>query len=130
MIIVPCPAPIGAIDPAPLTSLPLDTGNVETRVDAFWTADDDYLVRIGNGNGDAWYRIDTESSATVGDDETRRAMAAFMANVTSIGTGRVSFPVGSSGRTVFRVWRVGGSNRVARTTILGVRAARSRRLPA
>lgn len=130
MNVVACPAPVGALEPAPLTSLPLGLDDVEMRLEAFWSADDAYFVRAAGAEGDAWYQIEAEPVAEVGDDATRLAMAALLSKVTAIGGGRVPFPVGSSGRTVFRVWRAGGADRTGRTRILGVRAARSRRRPA
>ncbi len=130
MNVVACQAPTGALEPAPLTSLPLGLGNVEMRLEGFWSADDAYFVRAVGAEGDSWFQIEAEPVAEVGDDATRLAMAALLSKVTPIGGGRVPFPVGTSGRTVFRVWRAGGADRTGRTKILGVRAARSRRRPA
>lgn len=62
-------------------------------------------------------------------------MGALLADIIPLGGHTVTFPVGSTGRRVYRVWR-GAKGRSAkgtaggRTKILGVRAARSRRLPA
>lgn len=130
MLVVSCTAPVGPMEPAPLTSMMLAITESSAQLDAFWLSDDSYIVRAAGVAGDSWYRIDAEPVPAVGDDETRLAMAALMANVTPIGGGRIPFPVGSTGRTVFRVWRANGTARTGRTRILGVRAARSRRQPA
>ncbi len=130
MNVVACEAPIGALEPAPLTSLPLGLDDVEMRLEAFWSSEDAYFVRAAGAQGESWFQISAEPVAEVGDDATRLAMAALLSKVTPIGGGRVLFPVGTSGRTVFRVWRAGGAERTGRTRILGVRAARSRRRPA
>jgi len=100
------------------------------RLEAFWSADDAYFVRAAGGEGESWFQIVAEQTEDVGDNAARLAMTAFLSKVTPIGGGRVPFPVGTSGRTVFRVWRAGGGDRTGRTRILGVRAARSRRRPA
>lgn len=130
MKVVPCEAPTGSLEPAPLTSLPMGLDDVEMRLEAFWGDDDSYLLRGVQAGETSWFRIDAEPLASEVDDETRRAMGALLANVTPIGGGRVPFPVGTAGRTVFRVWRANGAARTGRTRILGVRAARSRRRPA
>ena len=131
MNVVACQAPIGALEPAPLTSLPLGLDDVEMRLEAFWSVDDSYFVRAaGAEGGESWFQIEAEPIMEGGDDATRRAMNALLSNVTPIGGGHIPFPVGTSGRTVFRVWRAGGADRTGRTRILGVRAARSRRRPA
>jgi hypothetical protein len=119
---------------APITSLPIHTDLRADRLSAFWTDDDRYVVRSEGAQGVVWYRIDTGEEAD-GDAvlaasfEARRALGALMADIIPLGGGRVAFPVGSTGRRVYRVWRAakGGTGR---TKILGVRAARSRRLPA
>ncbi|MDQ8173463.1 MAG: hypothetical protein P3B76_12335 [Gemmatimonadota bacterium] len=105
---------------------------------AFWASDDAYLVRVDGPDGAAWFRIEAESavepvSADVARaaEATRVAIGTLMADVLPLGAGRVAFPVGSSGRRVFRVWRAGeGASRGGKTKILGVRAGRSRRQPA
>ena len=147
MHVVPCNAPIGTIDPAPLTSLPFHMGLDSDRMTAFWSNDDQYLVCVEGTAGTAWYRIEAEASAPASDEATRVAVGAMMADILPLGAGRIAFPVGSSGRRVYRVWRAskgaakGGANGGAncgangaskggRTRILGVRAGRSRRLPA
>ncbi len=130
MHVVSCTAPLGPMEPAPLTSMTLGVAEAGSQFDAFWLSDDSYVVRATALAGTAWFRIDAEPLSDASDDETRLAMAALLANVTPIGGGRVPFPVGSTGRTVFRVWRANGAARTGRTRILGVRAARSRRQPA
>jgi hypothetical protein len=127
MHVVACAAPIGTLEPAPLTSLPIHT-TVNDAVSAFWDGDE-YVVLVERGTGDLrWFRIDPRLSG----DEADRAPTAVpdLAGVLPIGIGRVAFPVGSTGRTVFRVWRSRAGERPGRTRILGVRAGRSRRLPA
>ncbi len=131
MQLIACDAPRGLIEPAPLTDLPLHIAVAGVHVVAFWTGDDEYVVRAQGESGTSWYRGDTGSAAERVDEDAQRVIGALMADIIPMGLGRVLFPVGSTGRTVFRVWRV--SNRSAagkRTRILGVRAGRSRRLPA
>ncbi len=136
MHVVPCNAPIGTIDPAPLTSLPFHMGLDSDRMTAFWSNDDQYLVRVEGEAGTAWYRIEAEASLPATDEAARVAIGAMMADILPLGTGRIAFPVGSSGRRVYRVWRAsrGGANAQTkangRTRILGVLAGRSRRRPA
>ena len=130
MLVVACAAPLGSIEPAPLTSMPLGIGALVTGLAAFWASDDNYFVRAESAAGTVWYRIESEAVAETTDDATRLAMAELLANVTPIGGGRVAFPLGSSGRTVYRVWRSQSTGAAARFKILAVRAARSRRLPA
>jgi hypothetical protein len=134
MHVVAIDAPIGPMELAPITSLPIHTEVRADRISAFWTDDDRYVVRSEGDHGVAWYRIDPEQetdveAAVAASLEARRALGALMADIIPLGGGRVAFPVGSTGRRVYRVWRAakGGT---ARTRILGVRAARSRRLPA
>ena len=137
MHVVACNAPIGTIDPAPLTSLPIHMDMDGGRMTAFWTSDDQYLVCVEDMAGTAWYRIEADAAAPASDEATRIAIGAMMADILPLGAGRIAFPVGSSGRRVYRVWRAakgkGGAMNTAnsgRTRILGVLAARSRRLPA
>jgi hypothetical protein len=136
MHIVPCNAPLGIIDPAPLTSLPIRMGTDSDRMTAFWSSDDQYLVRVEGEAGTTWYRIDAEASVPATNEAARIAIGAMMADILPLGAGRIAFPVGSSGRRVYRVWRAarGGANRQAKasggTRILGVLAGRSRRQPA
>ena len=128
MHVVHCAAPIGSLEPAPFTSMPLCGADAHGQASAFWTDDDGYRVRVETADGVTWYRIESEVVAEEPKDAaTRFAMSTFLANVTPIGGGRVPFPTGSTGRVVYRVWR--GRSRL-RTKILAVRAARSRRLPA
>lgn len=134
MHVVAIDAPIGPMELAPITSLPIHTDVGADRLSAFWTDDDRYVVRSEGAAGVVWYRIDTDTGAdTDAHDgaslEARQALGALLADIIPLGGGRVAFPVGSTGRRVYRVWRAtaGGAGR---TRILGVRAARSRRLPA
>lgn len=135
MRVVSCSAPIGTIDPAPLTSLPFHMGSDRDRLSAFWSSDDQYLVCVEGTDGPTWFRIEAESGEPMADEETRLAIGAMMADILPLGAGRIAFPVGSSGRRVYRVWRASrgaakGASKGGRTRILGVLAGRSRRLPA
>lgn len=107
-------------------------GDASTKLAAFWAADDRYMVRAEGATGTQWYCMDVEPVGVEPVSEAARAaIGALMADIIPMGGGRVAFPVGSTGRTVFRVWRSrSASERPARTRILAVRAARSRRLPA
>ncbi len=105
------------------------------RMSAFWSSDDQYLVRVEGAAGTTWYRIEAEAAEPASDEATRIAIGVMMADILPLGAGRIAFPVGSSGRRVYRVWRAsGGSAKSAskggRTRIRGVLAGRSRRLPA
>ena len=113
-----------------MTNFAIDTGDSSARLAAFWAADDRYYVRATGTAGTQWYCLE-EAPEVEASVQARARLGELLANVFPIGGGRVAFPVGSTGRTVFRVWRSGGaSNRSGRTKILAVRAARSRRLPA
>ena len=131
MQILACAAPIGAVEPAPLTDMPLHIGEGDTVLSAFWSSADAYLLRADNADGSqAWYEITAEPTAEQSlSVEELEALGAMMSTVLPLGFGRVAFPVGSTGRTVFRIWRTRGAG-AAKTRIRGVRAARSRRLPA
>ena len=134
MIVVACPAPDCSLEPAPITSLPLASIVGNTQVEAFWGGDDAYYLMATKHGTDAstsrWYRMDAGEQTIEGNHEERVALGKLMADITPIGGGRVAFPVGSSGRRVYRVWRTGASGHAGKTRILEVRAARSRRLPA
>jgi len=135
MHVVSCSAPLGTIDPAPLTSLPIHMGLDSDRMTAFWSSDDQYLVCVEGTAGTTWYRIETEAAEPASDEATRLAIGGMMADILPLGAGRIAFPVGSSGRRVYRVWRASKSpsksaSKGGRTRILGVLAGRSRRLPA
>lgn len=139
MHVTPVAAPNGHMDPAPVTSLPIHNGEAATQVRAFWTADDQYVLCIEDANGAAaWYRIAAEGEERAGSapatEAERLAMGALLTDIIPLGGHTVTFPVGSTGRRVYRVWRgAKGSTKSGasgRTKILGVRAARSRRLPA
>ena len=143
MQVLACDAPLGVIEPAPITSLPLGLGHEPGSLAAFWSGDDKYFLRVDamteDGQTEAqWYRIASEVVATPAAgaaDGDRAALARQMLDVIPMGGGRIAFPVGSTGRTIYRVWRSkggsAGSVRIAaRTRILGVRAGRSLRRPA
>lgn len=136
MHVVPCDAPVGLMDPAPITSLPVHIANSGDRIEAFWTADDQYVLRTSGTAGVQWFMIDAVSDSAAEPTEAERlALGALLADILPLGGGRVAFPRGSTGRQVFRVWRgvrakADASGRRPRTTILGVRAARSHRRPA
>ena len=133
MNVVACAAPSGHLEPAPITSLPFEHNVHESELTAFWGSDDDYYVRAQSGAeaAEQWYRIDADmTDASESTFEERMAISRLMADITPIGGGRVAFPVGSSGRRVYRVWRSGSAAKSGRTRILAVRAGRSRRQPA
>lgn len=133
MKVVACAAPSGHLEPAPITSLPFEQNVNESELTAFWGSDDDYYLRAQSGAEavEQWYRIDADmTDASESTFEERMAISRLMADITPIGGGRVAFPVGSSGRRVYRVWRSGSAAKTGRTRILAVRAARSRRQPA
>lgn len=138
MHVIPVDTPIGQMEPAPITSLPIHMQGAADRIQAFWTCDDAYVLRIAGENGqDArWYTIADEGAENVAEaasEAERLALGALLADIIPLGGHRVTFPVGSTGRRVYRVWRSNkGANSAAgsRIRILGVRAARSRRLPA
>jgi hypothetical protein len=134
MQVVACNAPLGSLEPAPLTSLPMDDEMGKMQLRAFWGEDDAYFVQACAG-GDVgadvqWYRIDAGEVLPTGTLEERMEIARLLSDITPIGGGRVAFPIGSTGRRFYRVWRTGSSDKGSRTKILAVRAARSRRLPA
>ena len=135
MHVVACAAPTGLLEPAPITSLPLAAIVGNTALTAYWGSDDAYYVLASAAkdtteSADQWFRIEAGEVAAEGSLEERMAIARLMANITPIGGGRVAFPVGSSGRRIYRVWRTTASASGGRTRILEVRAARSRRRPA
>jgi hypothetical protein len=133
MNVVACAAPSGHLEPAPITSLPFAQNVKDSGLQAFWGTDDDYYLHTPSGveGAEQWYRIDADmTEAPESTVEERVAISRLMADITPIGGGRVAFPIGSSGRRVYRVWRSGSAARSGRTRILAVRAARSRRQPA
>jgi hypothetical protein len=71
MHVVPCNAPLGTIDPAPLTSLPIHMGTDGDRMTAFWSNDDQYLVRVEGEAGTTWYRIEAEPSMPTTNEDAR-----------------------------------------------------------
>jgi hypothetical protein len=134
MIVVACAAPDCSLEPAPITSLPAASLVGNTALSAFWGGDDAYYLTVpatNEGEEARWFRIDSGEVLSVEDNhEERVALGKLMADITPIGGGRVAFPVGSSGRRVYRVWRTGAAANGGKTRILEVRAARSRRQPA
>lgn len=101
----------------------------QDQLSAFFAADDSYYVRAEGAAGVRWFRVDAEPTESAVTDDERLALGALMADIIPLGGHTVAFPVGSSGRRVYRVWR-GAKGTNGKTRILGVRAARSRRLPA
>ena len=84
-------------------------------------------------DGTVWYRIERTVVAMASDEESRAAIGRMMTDIIPMGGSRVAFPIGSTGRTVYRVWRSRGAegrSGASRTRILGVRAGRSLRRPA
>lgn len=150
MQVVACDAPLGPIEPAPLTSLHCDGADEFANLSAFWSSDDRYYLRSdapsqSPGVTSQWFRIadaatETADSApecdvTAEELASREAIARQFLDVIPMGGGRIAFPVGSTGRTVYRVWRAKGGSAApergtGRTRILGVRAGRSLRRPA
>lgn len=143
MQVVPCRAPIGPLEPAPLTCLDLGLPLRGATVSAFWNVEEAYYVRIdGCDQADpdvlGWYRIEAgyvTGSQPDGELERWASAALELLDVIPIGAGRVAFPIGSTGRTVYRVWRTkgqraDGARSARRTRILGARAGRSLRQPA
>jgi len=133
MIVLPCVAPNGHLDPAPITSLPLASIVGNSQIAAFWGSDDVYYLRStapGDEGVSQWYRAESGSVSGTEDPTERLAIAKMLENITPIGGGRIAFPFGSSGRRVYRVWRTGSQESGGRTKIREVRAGRSRRLPA
>ena len=135
MHVIPCEAPIGPVESAPITSLAIHMDKPGDRLDAFWSAEDDYLVRVIGVAGVQWFRVDLglaeANPAELAEAEARKAaLGALMADIIPLGGHAVAFPVGSTGRRVYRVWRGAKGGASSKTRILGVRAGRSRRLPA
>src|SRR5688500_7366715 len=101
MQVVPCPAPLGALEPAPLTCLPLSLELGAATATAYWSGDDDYYVCVDGGleAGPAvrsWYRFANEMAPTqvLSPEETdrRAAEARQMLDVIPMGCGQVAFP--------------------------------------
>ena len=132
MQILPCPAPTDSLEPAPLTDLSIHMGMDAADLSAFWSGDDAYLVRASiAGQADAWYQVAGEAITTDELSEAdRMSLGQQMASVLPLSTGHVQFPIGSAGRTVYRIWRTRSADNQGRTKIRAVRAGRSRRLPA
>ncbi|MBL0940705.1 MAG: hypothetical protein IBJ03_17565 [Gemmatimonadaceae bacterium] len=135
MHVIQVDTPIGQMEPAPITSLPIHMVGEADRIQAFWTCDDAYVLRVAEQDGASaqWFMIEADATAnatTPLSEAERLALGALMADIIPIGGHTVAFPVGSTGRRVYRVWRGAKSATGRKTKILGVRAARSRRLPA
>jgi hypothetical protein len=131
MHLLPCLPPDHLRETAPITSVFLHSMGTDGTVSAFWDAADEYVVCITPADGSApqWFRGVMEPVASTVSEAERLRVAALMAGILPLGHGRVRYPVGSSGRMVFR-GRRGGPRGEARTTVLGARAARSHRRPA
>lgn len=131
MQIQPCSAPIENLEPAPLTDMSIHMGLDQSVLSAFWGGDDAYYVRAAGAAGapDQWFQVAREASQenSLSTEELLK-LGDLMASVLPLSAGRVAFPVGSSGRTVYRIWRTESAQ--GRTKIRAVRAGRSRRLPA
>lgn len=132
MQLVACDAPSGPTESAPITSLAINMAWQDTKFDAVWTEDGQYRLKTECDGLVTWYRVDPQNETTdLVSDEKRLELGALLADVIPMGGGRVAFPLGSTGRRVYRVWRSSGkASTSSRTKILGVRAGRSRRLPA
>lgn len=132
MQISPCPPPTVDLEPAPLTDLSIHMGMGVANLSAFWDGDDSYLVRATiAGEPDQWFQVAAEGALTNDLSEAERVvLGQQMASVLPLSTGHVQFPVGSGGRTVYRIWRSRTADSQGRTKIRAVRAGRSRRLPA
>ena len=133
MHVVSCNAPDGQLEAAPVTHLALHMDQPGRQIAAFWSSDDAYVVRTEDATGVSWYRIEAGASEghEASSDEERARLGALLSSIIPLGGHTVTFPVGSSGRRVYRIWS-GAKNAagVRPTRILGVRAARSRRRPA
>ena len=127
-----CPAPTDSLEPAPLTDLSIHMGMDAADLSAFWSGDDCYLLRATVvGQADRWFHVGAEDALTNELSEAERiVLGKQMASVLPLSTGHVQFPVGSGGRTVYRIWRSRTADSQGRTKIRAVRAGRSRRLPA
>lgn len=132
MQFLPCPAPTDSLEPAPLTDLSVHMGDASAEYSAFWVGDDAYVVCARTaGQPEQWFHIDAEMApASPLSEAERLALSTEMANILPMSTGRVAFPVGSNGRTVYRIWRSPSADHQGRSRIRAVRAGRSRRLPA
>lgn len=131
MQIQPCSAPIETLEPAPLTDMSIHMGMDQSVLSAFWGGDDAYYVRATGteGSQDQWFQVACEESTDHSmSTEELLQLGELMSSVLPLSAGRVAFPVGSSGRTVYRIWRTESAR--GGTKIRAVRAGRSRRLPA
>lgn len=129
MQILPCAAPIDSLESAPLTDMSLHISVSAAQLSAFWGANDRYYLRALDETGaEQWFEgalnetTASDMSATEAAELTRQ-----LALVLPLATGKPAFAVGSSGRTVYRVWRTQTADNRSRTRIRAVRAGQSRR---
>ncbi len=143
MKIVSCVAPLGPLEPAPLSSLFIDMGAdrsaAESSSRAFWGADDEYYVQVsgkqGGGAGvETWYSIDSETTLAESsdlDEAEIEELGRQLSGVIPLRAGRIAFPVGLGGKSIYRMWRtktsVGNGAQNSRIRIQAVRAGRSLR---
>ena len=136
MKVVACGTPVGTLHPAPLTSLPLESTVGTSEISAFWASDDQYYLCAETTEHGVlsrmWFQLHSEPVLDDSSTADRQHAATLMADIIPIGGGKVAFPIGSTGRRFYRVWRTTGSGtrgttQRSRTRILEVRAARSRR---
>lgn len=134
MQFLPCARPTDSLEIAPLTDMSVHMDETADSLHAFWSGDDAYYVcAVDQAGAEAWYRIQAEATSEAVATATEAAeLSAQLASILPLATGCATFPVGSSGRTVYRVWRTRSADNQgqSRTKIRAVRAARSRRLPA
>lgn len=142
MHFVACTAPSGAVEPAPLSSLPFPaTVAFGATLRAFWAADDHYyLCETLRGVRDKWYRIDGERVNADGAEDRRVRVLPFPTlaeRTSSTHTGRIVYrvvrgmlrSVAAGVTSGDGTYGTSGGFRRGRTRILAVRAAASRRRP-
>jgi hypothetical protein len=134
MQILPCARPTDHLETAPLTDLSVHMDVTAEELTAFWCGDEGYYLRAVDAAGvESWFSVQVQEVVEPEPTACEAAdLSARLASVLPLATGRATFPVGSSGRTVYRVWRTrsADSQGQGRTKIRAVRAGRSRRLPA
>ena len=141
---VSCVAPPGPLEPAPLSSLFVDLisagSPVESSARAFWGVDDEYYVQVrglevGAIGTETWYSIDGgscgEPELSESDKADIEALGRQLSGVIPLRAGKVAFPVGSGGKSVYRMWRTKSSDGSGTSNcgikIQAVRAGRSLR---
>lgn len=142
MHFVACTAPSGAVEPAPLSSLPFPAAVAfGATVRAFWAADDRYyLCETLRGMRDKWYRIDGERVRSEGAEGPQVRVLPFPApaeRTAGAPAGRIVYrvvrgmlrPVAAGVTSGDGTFGTSGGFRRGRTRILAVRAAASRRRP-